>query len=239
MGNFYFNGISSESMGLVVERYPVKCNPRKKMTTYLIPGRSEPLHQWDGSWEPVTVKYRCWFKSSPIGDQALKIKQWLHSAPCGAELRDSYDWNYYRKATYIGGDDIENINDRFGRFDVCFQASAEQFEVASGMYVESGYDDYNHTPWPAKPLIKITGSVGGALHLGSRSLLIRFEGYDEYTITVDCDLQEAWEVRDGEIISRNQWVTLAEYPVLMPGSNLVQISGGITSVSITNRFYKV
>lgn len=240
MGKFIFNNISSEDMGLVIERYPMKCNPRKKMTTYSIPGRNEPLHQWDGSWEPVPVRYRCWFESDPTGDQARRIKQWLHSAPCGAKLRDSYDWRYYRKATYVGGDDIENIRDRFGRFDVCFQASAEQFENASGMFVQSGNDVFNHTPWPAKPLISITGSVSGSLKIGNSLLLVRFEGYDDvHTLTVDCDIQEAWERNGNEIISRNNCITLDEYPVLMPGSNLVEITGGITAVSITTRFYTV
>lgn len=217
-------------------------SPQKKMTTYSIPGRSEPLHQWDGSWEPVTVRYQCWFKATPVGAQARKIKRWLHSAPVNARLEDTYDPAVWRKATYIGGADIENCLDRFGRFDVEFQASAEQYLSAydSALTLTSGGGLNNPTPWVTRPLIAITGSVSGLVQIGTESLLVLFSGYDDArTLYVDCAIQEAWEIVDGVEVSRNSWVSSQEFPTIQPGFNKVSFSGGIESVRVWARVYDV
>lgn len=229
-------------MGLVVERYPLQYSPRKRLTTHIIPGRSEPLTQWDGSWEPVPVRYQCWFKATPVGRQARKIKRWLHGAPAGARLEDTYDSDVWRKATYVGGVDIENCLNRFGRFDVEFQASAEQFLASydNPLIMQPSGLINNPTPWTTKPLIAVTGSVSGGLTIGDQTMLVLFEGYnDQRTLYIDCAIQEAWEVVDGVEISRNAWIASQGYPVIAPGVTEIRATGGIEYVRVWPRVYDV
>ena len=66
MGDFFFNGRWASDLGLTVERYPRQGVPEKSLTTYQIPGRSEPLTQWDGSFKTFVQRYECWFKATPV-----------------------------------------------------------------------------------------------------------------------------------------------------------------------------
>ena len=44
MSDFIFNGVSAESMGLRIERYPIIRKPRKRITPVTIAGRNGNLH---------------------------------------------------------------------------------------------------------------------------------------------------------------------------------------------------
>lgn len=242
MGDFTFNGVSASSMGLVVERFPAQHTPRKRLTTISIPGRSGDLHQWDGGFENFTQQYVCWFKSSPVSDQAHRIKQWLLSAPAASRLEDTYDSSVYHLATYQGGAEIENSRDRFGRFTV-------EFDCASPAYLKSGDAPVtfagggvltNPSAWASLPLLVISGSVSGVVKIGGTSMTIRFVGYDDMrTLYVDSDSREAWELADGERISRNDWVASQDFPSIDPGDNAISMTGGIKSVAIYPRWWTV
>lgn len=237
---FTFNGITSQEMGLFVEKVPGRKIPKKRMTTIHIPGRSEPLHQWDGSWEPYPQKYKCWFRSTPAESQIHNICKWLHGAPVPAKLSDTYDTTVFHKAAYVGGADVESLMQQIGMFTVEFEVGAQAYlntgeapwEVKSGLILN------NQTPWPSYPLIEVTGSVSGLVRIGSESLTILFSGYNDVrTLYVDCEIREAWEIVDGVEISRNEWVSSQEFPVIRPGANVIETTGGITSARIKPRWY--
>ena len=242
MSDFTFNGISASSMGLNIERRPRQYVPRKRLTTHQIPGRSGDLHEWDGSWENFAMLYECWFKSDPVAAQAHKIKTWLSTAPVGARLEDTYDEEIYYRATYIGGANIENIHDRYGRFTVSFDC-APQACLKSGdsalTFESTGYIQ-NPTDFPAYPLIEFTGSVSGSIQIGSVHMQILFpDEFTEHTIRLDCALREAWELADGQEIPTNTAVVSREFPVLMPGQNSVKITGGIDTVRVYPRWWQL
>lgn len=239
MGNFIFNGVSAADMGLNVERIPSQYSPRKRIVSYAIPGRSGALHQWDGSWENHTIRYECWFKSNPVRAQAHRIKQWLHTAPAGARLEDTYDDTVYHLATYAGGAEIENIRDRFGRFVVEFDCDPRAFLKSGDAALNitgSGLVN-NQTPFDAFPLIEVTGSVAGTVTINDTALLVRFPGYETKTLRVDTYLREAWDITDGGETSMNEWVTGTEFPTIKPGSNSIAIGGGIDSIRVYPRWW--
>lgn len=237
MGNFFFNGVSAADMGLNVERIPSQYSPRKRIASYAIPGRSGALHQWDGSWENHPIRYECWFKSSPVRAQAHKIKQWLHTAPAGARLEDTYDDTVYHLATYAGGAEIENIRDRFGRFVVEFDCDPRAFLKSGDIVLNiTGSGLINNRGFAESfPLIEVTGSTGGTVTINDTVLLVRFPGYDTKTLRVDTYLREAWDITDGGETSMNEWVTGTEFPTLRPGTNTVTIGGGIESIRVFPR----
>ena len=254
MGDFSFNGVSASDMGLVVERYPDQHTPRKRMTVISIPGRSGDLHYWDGSFENFTQRYACWFKSAPVSLQARRIKQWLLSAPAGARLEDDYDDAVFHLATYRGGGDIESCLNRFGRFTVEFDCAAPAYlksgELAFELSSKTGEAAEvfgllnNPSAWPSLPLIEVTGITSGVVYIGDSALMVRFPGVNELrTFYVDCDTREAWEIVDGTEVSRNEWITVGEFPQIAPGRNEVSFlnngNTGIQSVRITPRWWTV
>lgn len=231
-------------MGLTVERYPGLYIPRKAIVTHKIPGRSGNLSQWDGSYEDYTVPYQCWFKSDPTGAQLRKVAAWLAGAPAGPRLEDSYDPDVYRLATYEGGADVENIRNRYGRFDVVFRVDPRKF-LKSGdnvpNFTGSGILN-NPTKNDAKPLIEIdtNGSLGGVIRINDYSVNLFFNGLPATTVYIDTDIREAWYLVDGTQVSCNQVIESPNWPRITPGRNDISIAGvGIDAVRIYPRWWQV
>lgn len=236
--HFEFNGVTSIEMGLRIERMRPLYSPRKRVTSHQIPGRSGDLHQWDGSFENYTISYQCWFKKPAHYEQmALKahqILEWLSSAPSGARLSDTYDESVYHLATYLGGAEIENIRNNFGRFTISFDVDPRAF-IQYGEEFEARPDNpavlINPTEFPAKPLLEVTGSISGTVRVGEKTITVRFPGTTSHTIRIDCDIKEAWEAVDGVEESRNIYISVPDWPILA-GTTDVSVGGGVKSVII-------
>ena len=237
---FIFNGVSSADMGLVIERVPNRTTARKKVETFSIPGRSGDLHQWDGSYENQQRSYRGWFQADPVPKQLHKIAAWLQDAPFSCRLEDSYDEAVYHLASYLGGDSIESITQGLARFTVTFDVAAPAYLAAlEGFTITSGGLINNPTGRDALPLFELTGSVSGLLKVGDSILTILFPGTETHTIYVDCELREVWEVVDGVETFTNTAIYRNEYPKIAPGTNKIEITGGIDTVRVWPRWWKL
>lgn len=239
---FVFNGQSSLDFGLYVQEYPRITVPEKDLTEIIVPGSSEPLTQWTGTFKPFARKYKCWFDQKPGIDRARKISEWLHDAPPSSRLEDSYRTAVFHKATFKGPMDITNVMDQLGMFTVEFQCAAPAFLKSGELaFTHPGIVKLNNpTSRASFPLLEVTGHVSGLVNIGSRQLTILFSGYsDTHTFYIDCHLREAWEVVDGVEVSRNEWISSQDFPVIDPGENDISITGGIESVVIRPRWWTV
>ena len=253
MSHFVFNGVSSEAMGVRIEKYPDIPKPKKRMSQIVVPGRDDPLRQWDGTYEPVTVRYQCWFKSEgdpdSVANRAHQIAEWLGSAPAGAELSDTYDPLVYRRATYIGGADFRNIVNRYGKFDVVFECDPRCFLESGrdiGVEVGSPVVLSNVTTHLSKPVITVTCAGSGNVIFRQRqgetilktyTIGIRYPDQLPHTATIDCDIEEAWGSVNGVIQSLNPWIYTDEFPVVAPGQVEIEVTGGITDARIDLRWW--
>ena len=80
MSDFIFDGVSAESMGLRIERYPVIHKPRKRLDPVTVAGRNGNLHIYDGSYESIVIRYECWWKNANLNFStartAHEIAEW-------------------------------------------------------------------------------------------------------------------------------------------------------------------
>lgn len=257
MSYFEFNGTRSDDMQLRIEKYPDIPIARKRMTEIVVPGMDGVLHQSDGTYEPVPVRYKCWFKPNPenpretLADRAHIIAEWLGTAPAGAELRDSYDPTIYRRATYVGGAEIRNIMDRFGRFDVEFSCdprayleSGREWEVSPSEPVSIP----NSTGHDAHPLLHITCAGSGAVEFQARKgetvlkkyrIEINFPSNLSYEFTFDCAIGESWGLDGDDVVSFNRWITVSELPVIHSGQNDITVTGDVERAQIDMRWWKL
>lgn len=249
---FSFNGTTSRDMGLEVERIRPLYSPKKRIVTQQVPGRSGDLHIWDGSYENYPISYQCWFKKPEgyenMAQRAHVILEWLNAAPMGAALADSYDPLVMHRASYIGGAEIENIRNRYGRFTITFDCDPRAFILAGDeLSTSPGIPAVaiNTTPFPALPLIEVTPAAkafSGALTFagksGTTTANISFHGISMNKIYIDCDLKEAWEIVDGVSVSRNADVAVSQWPVIGPNSTTeVSVSGDIKEAIIKPRWW--
>lgn len=247
MSDFWFNGVSAESMGLRIERYPDIPKPRKRLSTVTVPGRNGTLHLSDGSYEDIVIRYECWWKNkSPAystGRTAHEIAQWLYTAPVGARLEDTYDSTVFRTATFQGPMNIENILERFGRVTLEFQCRPEAWLKAAETaltFTQSGGFLNNPTPFATKPLIRLVTDgirVGGTIYIGTEHLTINWGGDGKREIWVDCEEQEAWEIVGGDEVSINAWIEGADYIQIQPGRNDVSFTNSFELVAIYTRAF--
>lgn len=244
MSDFIFDGVSAESMGLRIERYPVIHKPRKRLTTVTVPGRNGSLHLSDGSYEDIVIRYECWWKNKSsaysTGRTAHEVAQWLYTAPVGARLEDTYDSTVFRTATFQGPMDIENILERFGRVTLEFQCRPEAWLKSAEKaltFTTSGGILNNSTPFATRPLIHVVGAISGGLRIGDSALTLVFHDMEAHDIWIDCEEQEAWEVVDGVEVSANSTIRGADFITIQPGRNDVSVPDSFELVQIWTRLY--
>ena len=94
---------------------------------------------------------------------------------------------------------------------------------------------YNPTEFDARPLIKVTGT--GTAVVGDTAITIT--GTAEQTIYIDCDSMEIYTLNGGAPQSAASLVSFSgnDFPKLKAGSNTVALGTGITSVTITPRWW--
>ena len=96
--------------------------------------------------------------------------------------------------------------------------------------VESGDTMTNPTAYASKPLIRVEGIGTGTLTIEGQTM--QFEGMTDYLI-VDSDIMDVYRQPTE---NRNNLMS-GEFPVLKAGDNTIAYSGGITSVTITPRYF--
>ena len=245
MGNFIFNGVSAADMGLNVERFPRMHDPERRIESYRIPGRQGDLTQWDGTYEPYIQEYECWFRDEPLytmSEKAHRIKRWLGGSPTKARLEDTYDPGVFHEATYLGGAEIENIRNRYGRFTVRFRVDPRAFlhNDEDGILITAPRAIINLTDFSTYPLLEVIGSTTstGVVTIGEHSVNF-LTGY-ETSVWFDCEIREAWQVVDGEIVPTNASISSPSIPRLDPGANRVSFSGvGIEAVRVFPRWWQL
>ena len=235
MGVIYFNGISSEKYGVLVEHPPGYSYPEKEIEFVHIEGRNGDLTIDKGSYQNVTRSY-----DLAVGDESVKfsklannLSSWLHSSRGYARLEDTYEPDYFRMAIYSEGNDIENILQHAGRVTVEFNCKPQRF-LKSGdipLRITNNKSLFNPTNFESNPLIVVNGSGNGTIKIG------------DYTITVNgitsgmCIDSELMDVYKGSTNLNSKVVLPNSFPRLVKGENTIQFSGGVTSLEVTPRWW--
>ena len=231
-----FAGKSSDTLGVVVERYPVRVVPERALTQTDIAGRNGALVQYDGNWRNYSQEYEVYISAEKTGlvRSARAVAEWL-SAPVGYQrLEDSYEPDVYRMAFYEGGQDIESILNRFGRVTISFNCKPQRFlksgEVAK-TFTGAGTLT-NVTKMDALPVITVYGSGAGSVTVNDITVTIsEIDGY----MVLDCELMDAYK----GAVNKNPYISAAEFPVLTAGNNSISFAGGVTSLEIVPRWWTI
>ena len=194
-----FNGVSSDSLGLFVERYPERPMPMRKQTVYQIRGRSGDLVVDDNAFSNVTQSYEVYILGGVSGFQtrANGVANWLLSVPGYAELTDSYDPTVYRRARFTGGVSFLNSLNKFGRATLTFDCCPQRYAN------ESLTENLFHN-WPAivtvptvayiqdgLPLIKINKiASGGAIVIETSDITISLPVASQEILNVLIDFEK-------------------------------------------------
>lgn len=230
-----FNSISSNDYGVVVQRRPNMIHAARSVDSVTIPGRNGDLLIDNNRFNNYTQTYEVYCKSTRglIQEAVTSFSAWLLSPAGYRRLEDSYESDYYRMARFVGPVDAENLINTFGTCELQFDCQPQRW-LKSGeetiTVLTSAYRLSNPTDFDARPLIRVYGT--GTLTVGSR--IVEINACDTY-VDLDCELQDAF--KSGT--NCNGDIEVGEFPILSPGTNNIQISGSITQLTITPRWWTI
>lgn len=243
MGVIRFNGVSSASIGLVVERPPDYDVAERRYEVITVPGRNGDILMDDESFANSIRNYEVAIgaEGGNFEKFAMNLSAWLHASPGYCRLEDSYNPDCYMLARYSGPATITNILAQAGRATLPFDRKPQRFlksgEVAT-TFVYTGNANTSHllsnpTQFHSKPLIKIYGNGQCAVDVnGSIVTVADVSGY----VYVDCDDEDVYK----DAINMNPKTTLSSaFPKLKPQVNLIKMSGAIDKVEVFPRWWTI
>ena len=237
MGVIFFNGVSSEELGIVVEHPPNYEIAKRRYETIQVPGRNSDIIIDNNCFDNVDRTY-----DIAIGQEggdftvfASRMADWLSSGSGYCRLEDTYEPEYYKMAVMSDPGEVINILQQAGRTTVTFNRRPERFLKMGEHYVtvNDGSVLTNPTRYTAKPIIEVSGKGSGSITVGRRTIEIK---NIVNVITIDSELQEAYS--DG--VNQNGNIIAPDgLPILEAGENVISYSGGITNVIISPRWWTI
>lgn len=233
MDYIIFNGVSSQDMGVLVEKLPEEHRPRRMTEQIQIPGRSGRITEDLGAYD----QYNTDCKINCNGHAPTAIYAWLRGE---GWLTTSQDPNYMRWVSFYE----QQNDDRFrigaaasGCFDSIdvpmlvqpykYLAVQSEVEISSAGFL-SGQGNDN-----SAPIIAITGSGDINLMINDATVLLdSISG----TIYLDCDARTAYTISNNAKQFAGRKVTVVDdiWPYLKPGTNANSInwSGSVSLIKI-------
>lgn len=231
-----WDGITSDSLNCIVERYPIYTVPRRKQSAISVPGRNGDLLLQQQAYSNYIQAYDVYLSGPRNGSKMPEVAQavaaWLNVGGY-RKLVDDYTPGSYRMAFFQGPLELENTLNLYGRATIEFNCKPQRFlngGDAAQTISTSGGTITNPTAFNAKPLITVYGSGEAMLQVGE--YVCTLSSIDE-SITLDSDTENAYS----GATNLNNTVTIPEFPELVPGANIVTWTGGITSVEIIPRWW--
>lgn len=237
MRYFTYDGVSSIDFGIYVDSVEIYKSAARSISEITVPGRNGTLTYDENRFENVSITENCYIKEGAPAN-LKKLQEHLLSSTGYRRLEDSYDPEFYRMARYVSetGFDILSIRHISGTFSLPFDCMPQRFfktgeEITT---LSSGsLTLLNPSKFTAKPLIRVYGY--GALEVGGNQITIT-SGSNFY-IDIDSEIERCYEGSE----ARDSLVSLTDhkYPVFDAGSTTVKISGNITKVEITPRWWTI
>ena len=225
-----------EEVPAFIASVPKRISPKRKGTTTPIAGTNRVVVEMEDAWETYDQPYTLF-----VGDgtedcvrAAIDEVARVLNKTGWQTLSDDYDPDYFRMAYFDNSFRVENRYTRLGKFDISFHCRPERFLVSGNipLDVENGGILFNPTAFNARPLIHITGSGSGTLTVAGTTM--SFTNIADY-LNIDCDSQDVYRL---PAENKNSLMT-GDFPKLKSGDNLVAFTGGITTVTITPRFWTI
>lgn len=229
----FWNGRSSDEFSLIVEKYPVRPVPERKIERVSVPGRSGDIVFPQDAFSNVNQSYDVYISAERRGLPMVirPCLSWL-CVPGYHRLEDSYDPDCYRLAMFLGGVEFANALNMFGRASISFDCQPERWLKYGEQPQHMGAAGalYNPTGMTAFPLITVHGSGAGSLTVGGTTMTLS----DCNGVVLDCDSENAYRGTE----NMNNTVS-GEFPALGAGQTDISWTGGITAVDIKPRWWSL
>lgn len=229
----WWHGVSSDDVHVIVERCPSVILPTRKQETISVTGRNGDLLVQQDAFENVTQRYDVYVSAEKPSLPTIShvVSEWL-LVKGYQKLEDSYWLDTFRLAHYVGGAEIANILNRFGRATIEFNCKPQRFYKSGDYFIDitNGQSLLNPSPFTANPIIVVEGSGSGTITAGDKTITLT----DCNGITIDSDIMQVYK----GTVNKNRTAS-GSFPVLPSGSTEISWTGGVSEVSIKPRWWTV
>lgn len=231
-----YNGVSSETMGVIITELPTWHRAARRVSEQTIPGRSGAVVQDDGGYDMYSATLRL----NVNGADERDVRAWLR----GEGWMISSDEDGYKAYVYVYGQiDVDRMrigSSCYDNYTVNLRVDPylrETDEAALTFTTNDTFGGKGHDN--SAPLIAVTGSGSPILMVNSATvyllglngtLYLDAETGTAYTIETDETTQLPVMVFAGTHVGLEE----GEWPYLLPagGVNLISWTGSITKVEI-------
>ncbi len=240
MDYLVFGDVDSRDYNVWVYPSEIDSAPQREYSEIVIAGRNGTLTMDGGRYENIDHVYQGIIFSNTALSDLVNFRNALTAQIDYKRLTDSINTDEFYEARFM--EEFKPVlteNRDAVKFDIKFNRKPQRFLVSgeTAIVFTSGGTVTNPTAFEAKPLLKVTGY--GTLGVGDRSVIIT--GTAGQVIYIDCEIMEAWSMSGSAIIPRNDYVQYVgnKFPVLASGVNGISMSGNITRVEVTPRWWRV
>lgn len=233
MHQLTFAGRSSLEFGIRISGESTFSAPERNIKNQEVAGRNGDLLIDMGNFKNISVKYPAFIAE----DMPSKIRDFLNFA--GSQkgyqrLEDTYHPYEYRMARFKPNPTISTSGymNRSGQFTLDFDCKPQRF-IKSGedpIYLTANGTIYNRTEFPSKPFLRVYGTGSGTIGIGSETITI--SAISDY-LDIDCEIMDAFK----GAVNKNLDVSFTNDIVLTPGNSEITMTGDITKIDITPRWF--
>lgn len=233
---FTFAGRPSYDFGIHISGEAIYKAPERNYSKQEVPGRNGDLLIDLGNFKNIEIAYPA-FIIDRMPEKANDFFNFAGAQTGYARLEDTYYPEEFRLAHYAGGIEVESsgYKNRAGELTISFDCKPQRF-LKSGEKTStfnSAGALINPTRYNSQPAIRVYGSGNGAIGIGSQTITIT--DLDTY-MDIDCEMMDAYK---GTLNCNSQVTFSADSIYMVPGSNGVNFSGGITKLEIIPRWFKI
>lgn len=244
---------SSKSYGVYITGEGVYDMPKRDVELITIPGRNGTLIKDKGRFNNIQLTYHCGMFGDDQTDFASNFASFRerlanYTVNGYQFLYDDYNPDTFRKATYIGGLEVNPVAyGQAGNFDIEFECKPQRFLKSGNSYKEMSPSPWfiNPTKWESSPVIRFqmtgtSGTIDFYAETFRTTQTITINGAPQNTqIFIDCELGEAYTGSFGvPSESMNQYVSLGtRLPVLKRGTTRVTFSSTVSNLYIKPRWW--
>lgn len=228
-----FNGVTSSSLGIIVDGYYVKGTPQRRVSTISIPGKNGVLVEDEGVYENYSQEYTLYWLPDRTTD--ISVLEWLRQDKY-------YRWkhsgmpDYHCFARAVLPSQITNYRNCYHELKVTFDCRPELYLDSGDVIITATGAIELNNPYQqtAKPKIAVYGNTTSPQKLVVNGKEFTLNGIDEYTV-LDSEIQEAYK----GTVNKNNTVS-GEFPVFCGGSvSKIGISSGISKLEIQPRWWTI
>lgn len=228
-----YAGRSTLEFGINISGEGTYSAPERNVKTQEVAGRNGNLLFDMGNFKNIPVKYPAFIREG----MPVRVKDFLNYAGSKTgyqRLEDTYHPQEFRMARFKTNPTVETFGymNRSGELNLEFDCKPQRFIKTGEVPISLTQDGtiFNRTLFDAKPFLRVYGTDAGSVRIGSETISIL--SIDSY-VDIDCEIMDAYKGS----VNCNGNVSFTDDVILCPGDNPVTITGDITGVDITPRWY--